>query len=80
MCSKMLSYKFFETEVPPSPNTKFKLFEHMHRVPTGPGKSLNLKAVLESPRKSCNLLIFMKNYGKALKFYAIFVREIFFSK
>ena len=74
MCSKMLSYTFFETEVPPSPNTKFKLFEHMRRVPTGPGKSWNLKTVLESPRKSWNLLIFMKNPGKALKFYAIFVR------
>ena len=39
-----------------------------------PGKSWNLKSVLESLGKSWDLLIFMKNPGKVLEFYTIFVR------
>ena len=37
------------------------------RVTTGPGKSWNLKIVLESPEKSWDLLIVLKNIGKVLK-------------
>ena len=43
-----------------------------YRFPTGP-KSWDLKSVLESPRKSWDLLIFMKNPGEILEFYAISV-------
>ena len=40
---------------------------------TGPGMFWKVLEFEEFPGKSCDLLIFMKNPGKVLEFYKIFV-------
>ena len=72
-CRKYLQFTFIDIFLhDPICHESTMIVGSDYRFPTGP-KSWDLKSVLESPRKSWDLLIFMKNPGEILEFYAISV-------